>query len=247
MEVHTHAHTQRKKWTHYFWEFLMLFLAVFCGFLAENQREHFIEHQREKQFIRSLFRDIKTDTARINELINGRDMRQERLDSLLFMLNSDSAASFTRDIYFLAVTIPRINLFQLTPSDGTMQQLKNSGGLRLIRSRVTIDSLLKYDAAVRSLVRLDDQEQSIVNIQREMAPKIFNGIQLSKFSDEENIALRAKLSPSLEPGYKSSLNEFNYRIVSVINVNKGYKREARKILKQAINLLEILKKEYHLK
>ncbi len=41
MEVHAHTHTARKKWTHYFWEFLMLFLAVFCGFLAENQREHF--------------------------------------------------------------------------------------------------------------------------------------------------------------------------------------------------------------
>ena len=32
MEVHAHAHTARKKWTHYLWEFLMLFLAVFCGF-----------------------------------------------------------------------------------------------------------------------------------------------------------------------------------------------------------------------
>jgi hypothetical protein len=48
MEVHAHTHTARKKWTHYLWEFLMLFLAVFCGFLAENQREHFVEHQREK-------------------------------------------------------------------------------------------------------------------------------------------------------------------------------------------------------
>ena len=44
MEVHHHTHlasgkthTARKKWTHYFWEFLMLFLAVFCGFLAELQ------------------------------------------------------------------------------------------------------------------------------------------------------------------------------------------------------------------
>jgi len=36
MEVHSHAHTDRKKWTHYLWEFLMLFLAVFCGFLAEK-------------------------------------------------------------------------------------------------------------------------------------------------------------------------------------------------------------------
>ena len=29
MEVHHHAHTARKKWTHYFWKSLMLFLAVF--------------------------------------------------------------------------------------------------------------------------------------------------------------------------------------------------------------------------
>ena len=31
MEVHAHAHTARKKWTHYFWEFLKLFLAIFTG------------------------------------------------------------------------------------------------------------------------------------------------------------------------------------------------------------------------
>ena len=50
MEVHHHAHTRRKKFRHYFWEFLMLFLAVFCGFLAEYWLEHIIEHQREKKY-----------------------------------------------------------------------------------------------------------------------------------------------------------------------------------------------------
>ena len=47
MEVHAHSHTAGKKWTHYFWDFLMLFLAVFCGFLAENIREHSVEKHRE--------------------------------------------------------------------------------------------------------------------------------------------------------------------------------------------------------
>ena len=56
MEVHAHSHTPRKKWTHYFWEFLMLFLAVFCGFLAEYQLEHVIEQKREKQFIKASYR-----------------------------------------------------------------------------------------------------------------------------------------------------------------------------------------------
>ena len=47
MEVHKHPHhvTHKKKWGEYFLEFLMLFLAVFLGFIAENQREHIVEHQ----------------------------------------------------------------------------------------------------------------------------------------------------------------------------------------------------------
>jgi len=55
MEVHAHSHTSRKKWTHYFWEFFMLFLAVTLGFLVENQREHYIEHKREKEYARLLY------------------------------------------------------------------------------------------------------------------------------------------------------------------------------------------------
>ena len=40
MEVHHPHHvTHKKKWGEYLLEFLMLFLAVFLGFLAENWRE----------------------------------------------------------------------------------------------------------------------------------------------------------------------------------------------------------------
>ncbi len=42
MDTHAHHlhHAPGKRIWHYFYEFLMLFLAVFCGFLAENFREH---------------------------------------------------------------------------------------------------------------------------------------------------------------------------------------------------------------
>ena len=39
----------------------MLFLAVFCGFMAENFREHQIEHKREKEYITSLIKDVELD------------------------------------------------------------------------------------------------------------------------------------------------------------------------------------------
>ena len=159
MEVHHHSHTPRKKWTHYFWEFLMLFLAVFAGFLAENQREHYVEHIREKQFIKSLINDIKVDAGRLNRLIENRNIRDLRLDSLFRLLNSENADQHTKEIYFLATVIPRITLTQFTANDGTMQQLKNAGGLRLIRSYAVTDSIINYDNAIRYLHRLDEQDK----------------------------------------------------------------------------------------
>ena len=80
MEVHQHSHTPRKKWTHYFWEFLMLFLAVTLGFFVENQREHYIEAKREKQYIQSFYEDLTADErdlqSNINFLISGSAWRR---------------------------------------------------------------------------------------------------------------------------------------------------------------------------
>jgi hypothetical protein len=70
MEVHAHSHTARKKWTHYFWEFLMLLLAVFCGFLAEYQLEHKIEMDRELQIINSLVADLLDDNNNPSSMID---------------------------------------------------------------------------------------------------------------------------------------------------------------------------------
>ena len=88
MEVHQHTHTPRKKWTHYFWEFLMLFLAVFCGFLAENQREHYIEGKREKKYIQNLLHDLARDTVNYNSSIAFRLEREKQAHQLITMLYS---------------------------------------------------------------------------------------------------------------------------------------------------------------
>ena len=77
MEVHKHPHhvTHKKKWGEYFLEFFMLFLAVFLGFLAENWREHIVEHEREKQYMQSFVYDLKNDTLNLNEGFPRKDGR----------------------------------------------------------------------------------------------------------------------------------------------------------------------------
>ncbi len=88
METHSpHVHhNSGKKFSHYFYEFLMLFLAVFCGFLAENIRENSVERHREKEYILSMIEDLKTDTTNINIQAKSRSDRKQRLDSLSHLL-----------------------------------------------------------------------------------------------------------------------------------------------------------------
>src|SRR5204863_2434641 len=101
MEVHAHAHTERKKWTHYLWEFLMLFLAVFCGFLAEYQLEHKIERDREKQYMRSMVKDLGKDVKNIDINLAQRMVNLQQCDSLMQLLNRPHYTGHTGLIYFL--------------------------------------------------------------------------------------------------------------------------------------------------
>src|ERR1700733_13276147 len=107
MEVHTHTHTERKKWTHYLWEFIMLFLAVFCGFLAENIREHTAEHSRAKEFSKSLVLDLQNDTAAIRNQERIAEVYISFVDSLLRLAemkldggNASKFSFYTRFMYW---------------------------------------------------------------------------------------------------------------------------------------------------
>jgi hypothetical protein len=108
MEVHAHTHTERKKWTHYFWEFLMLFLAVFCGFMAENQREHMVENQREKKYMQSLASDLAADTLRLSNILQQRISRTKMLDSFAVLINRPDAASIVVISIIIIPCYPRM-------------------------------------------------------------------------------------------------------------------------------------------
>ena len=247
MEVHHHSHTPRKKWTHYFWEFLMLFLAVTLGFFVENQREHYIEHQRENQFIRSLFNDIRSDTTNITKIINARTAKELMLDSVSSMMNSTRPADFIKEIYPYAILIGRTLPYRFVPNDGTMQQLKNSGALRLIRNRAVVDSISKYDINVRNILGQYAVEENQIEHYRTAGAKIFDARVFSEMIDENAAVVRPpRNNASFQPYSDRELYEWNYRIYGLNGINKANRRDLRLLLTQATGLLDILKKQYHL-
>src|SRR5436190_17699612 len=99
---HVH-HSSGKKFSNYFYEFLMLFLAVFCGFLAENFREVRVEHSREKEYMKSLVEDLQSDTAEIGQAIPFATLIFNNNDSLVEFLNFGNPLSDVRKIYRMGI------------------------------------------------------------------------------------------------------------------------------------------------
>src|SRR5690242_12495145 len=114
MEVHHHGHPSpgsghRKKWTHYLWEFLMLFLAVFCGFLAENYREHVVEHQRARQLANNLYKELLADSVKIQQCIDNR-LNKEKECGYFIGYVKDSSLTQLSPRFFPAFTTALIQI-----------------------------------------------------------------------------------------------------------------------------------------
>jgi hypothetical protein len=246
MEVHHHSHTSRKKWTHYFWEFLMLFLAVFCGFLAEYQLEHVIESQREKQYIKSLVKDVEMDVVSLRQTKAVRKKYILWYDSLVISLKQNGENNLN-DIYFYARHLGRITEFKY--HDGTILQLKNSGGLRLIRNKATADSISIYDN--ETIKRILSQQEIEWRYRNDILSlhvgKIFNAFIWNEMVDDTAAIKRATGNPPLNTSDPRLLNDF---IVQVITLKTAYRLTSGYIEKAIIaaeRLITFLKEEYHLK
>ena len=173
MEVHAHAHTPRKKWTHYFWEFLMLFLAVFCGFLAEYQLEHEIENDRERQYMKSMVEDLHYDTAALTESYSFAKAQLEKEDSLIDMIwNNAVNRENISSIYLLHYKTSRS--IGVDFEKRTATQLMNSGGMRLVHDDNVADSILSYWKEVKSLEFINSLVEDVGEKIADLGVKIFD-------------------------------------------------------------------------
>lgn len=246
MEVHHHSNHGKKKWTDYFWEFLMLFLAVFAGFLAENQREHFVEHQREKQYMRSMLQDLQTDLKNIALSQTEKERMVQFADSLTQLYIDGSYKENTSSFYYYARNFSTYqNLFIMT--DGTLTQLKNSGGLRLIRKSEIVDSLQAYDNMSNQFRLSQEREDRYLVEYRDVMAKIFDirifSMMVKTYPDID----MPKGNPPLFNEDKQLINEM------LIKVHVAKRNKLASILyltrlkEKATNLIDLIKKEYNLK
>jgi len=242
MEVHAHSHTPRKKWTHYFWEFFMLFLAVTAGFFVENMREHYIEHRRGLQYIRSFVEDLKTDTTGFSNIIAQYRIKETQLDQLYLCYDSINLSSkpFSCINNIYAATI---GFQDLIYTDRTLQQLKNAGGLRLLEEQ-DADSIIMYDQFLRYLLKVESSSlQEMQTRVRNTRNSVFAYSEVMetgwvKGTQPENVNL---ISTD-----KELLNRFFNEVMVYRFACRFQFRQTIKLKEKAISLIKFYSEKYNL-
>ena len=241
MEVHHHSHAGGKKWTHYLWEFLMLFLAVFCGFLAENQREHYIEKQREKKFISRLLSDLSEDTAFYKKRIADLERFQKKTDAFV---NVMTASVKPTDYQVISAFVPMLYTYDVQVTTATYDQMKSSGSLRYIHDDELTDALQKYYGILIPRT-LGNPEHSLTFFMQSIAPYV------TKHFRTQDMIINAD---TLEKKSQVILNrtpESDQELINLIVIYGDMEYKLIGLLKPAMKkaqeIIEMIKQEYHLK
>jgi hypothetical protein len=240
MEVHAHTHTARKKWTHYFWEFLMLFLAVLCGFLAEYQLEHKIEKERGKEYIRSFYDDLHKNLANCSRVI---DFNKQKIDALNNLdACYDSVLKNWKASSCLTGLINNSTFFwSVEFSDGTIDQLKNAGGFRLLKKEDR-DSIILYDEIIRNF---ENTELTMLQPSQDNVRNNYKKLVNFKANYMVDSANHVAEIPLLFSDNKELLNEYFKDLLRYKRHIKTQSNQLIRIKEKTNRLIEYFKTKYH--
>ncbi len=236
METHAEHlhHAPGQTIGHYFFEFVMLFLAVFCGFIAENWREQLQDHRREKEFVHSIVQDLKSDTLQSAEILMQLRGKSAGVDSVLAALSSPEIVENSNRAYRLWTQ--NLDLKAFVSNDRTIQQLKSSGELRLIRNKAVSDRIMEYDQTVRNYYRQTDLMYGAL-LDQHIYGQFFDFISLNK-NVNGKVPLTKQGKKLLNEAYAHE-QLWNYGLSGLISWLEEVHAEGAK-------LLIFIQKEYHM-
>jgi hypothetical protein len=154
MEVHHHPelpHGEKKRFKEYVLEFLMIFLAVTMGFIAENIREHLSDNSKENEYITGMIKNLEVDTTRLNHVISENRKQANGFDSLRGVSKNNLLQVAVQDSLYLLTSKYLWYTNDFINDDITLTQLRNSGGYRLIKSNDVLDSIAEYESRIKDI------------------------------------------------------------------------------------------------
>jgi hypothetical protein len=247
MEVHHHPHVEKKSFKEYFLEFLMIFLAVTMGFIAENIREHFVNSEKEKNYMEGMLQDLEKDTAGIPGVIVFQNLIIKKMDSALNIPVGNLRNITTQDTFFHHFFFAYSWIGAFNRNEITFTQLKNAGGFSVIRNKTVINSISELNSFYESPLQVN--EDIYTNVWKRLDEFAMQLIKLPApptsiddplyYAYPHNAEIFTRYdTPLIEQLY--SFIQFEKSAIEVILDNEKHYRE------QAVKLIELIKKEYDL-
>ena len=156
----------KKKWYVYFIDFIMLFVAVTLGFLAENLRDQQTDKNREISYLKNVHEDLLVDINRFEFVMSANNWRLLMLDSLHMEINKVSPD--LPSLYYYIRNLAVRTTFE--SSHLGLDQIKASGGFRLIQNAKIIAGIQDYERRLNSAMKLEEiRERTLEQARFKMA------------------------------------------------------------------------------
>ena len=251
MEVHKHPHhvMHTKKWSEYLLEFLMIFFAVFLGFIAENMREGIKDKEEIRFDMQSIVADLKSDVVYFDSLIVRNEYACRMADSLINLLSNP--ISNKADIYYLARTVTA-NFGYFYSNAKTFEQMKSSGALKLIAPRNFLDSIATYYSSFQWLSNQTELMRTKIDVIHQGNSSLFNTfifqnmmhIDYGNFQRGVIVIKKPEGNPALLTTNLTAINDVAMRYHYFYSTTKFYDKTAIQLMHQATRLIALIEKQY---
>ena len=243
MEVHHHSH-HPKKWKEYITEFLMLFLAVSLGFMAENIREHQIEKQREIAYLKNVHEDLKLDLINIDNVFNSNTIRLQAMDTLFKIINNNTITN--EDVYYYIRNLALRATFE--SSHVGLDQIKSAGGLRMVKNSEITSGIQEYERALDALDKLENvRERTLEQARFKMAVVFEPSISYEMLVGQGQGIMRfnrPNKADAILQNNKQAVKELLNLVTFGLNSNKYLNTNLEKLKKIGQKLDSAIVKEY---
>ena len=252
MEVHHHPDLQHKKknFKEYFLEFLMIFLAVTLGFIAENLRERISDKEQVQRYMQSMVDNLKSDGEMYRSYDSMSVSYCTTIDSIFTFLNNNSKS--TGQIYYRARTLTNLGSFIPSVHSSSYSQMTSTGAIRLIKHQPLADSIASYYQLIKSF---DDwtgiQRQRVDNLiavnNKLFRAGVFFSMYKAMQSSGDSLQNIIKSNPAFEATDEQSINMVMMEYQYYYGFLKLMIQRTNQAWAQANNLAALLKKEYNIK
>ena len=243
MEVHHHSH-HPKKWKEYITEFIMLFLAVSLGFMAENIREHQIEKHREIAYLKNVHEDLKLDLINIDNVLNSNTIRLQAMDTLFTIINNNTITN--EDVYYYIRNLALRATFE--SSHVGLDQIKSAGGLRMVKNPEIISGIQEYERALDALDKLENvRERTLEQARFKMAVVFEPSISYEMLVGQGQGIMRFNRptkADAILQNNKQAVKELLNLVTFGLNSNKYLNTNLEKLKKIGQKLDSAIVKEY---